>query len=400
MGGASTAAEAARLETNVASNVELLSILEVMVNGLVDAMAGSVPSGKSVDSDGVSLSAVSTGLDANADIAAVVLLRRTVGTDVVTVEGVSNAVDVNSPAVLLGNPVGAELVLSMAVDEELDVGTGVLLLRKIVGTEEMTVAVTITDVVLKTVVFSSGLLVKSKVMDEGTAGVGVRTVVSRVGPPELAAVGSAVILVVLGSTDNVMLGGKRRLVAFAAGKDLVIDRVAGLVASVAEDRVPGATMKLVLTVPDVKVVVIVRVNTTGDSAAVPFISAVVELGTLKGTVSKLLVVVGLTWLKSGLADIAMVVFAKLGSGAAEETRPWLLDEAVKVKFIHIEDWPGGDTVGRSIVVVNGEGVVKIEVAECESSVLVKFFDGPRLVMIGTGTEDNAVGAMPGGAVVV
>jgi hypothetical protein len=57
-------------------------------------------------------------------------------------------------------------------------------------------------------------------------------------------------------------------------------------------------------------------------------------------------------------------------------------------------------VGRSIVVVNGEGVVGIGVGEGEIRLLVRLFGGPRLVMIGTGKADDEVGAVPGGTATV
>jgi hypothetical protein len=155
----------------------------------------------------------------------------------------------------------------------------------------------------------------------------------------------------------------------------------------------------VLIVPDVKVVVIVRVRMTGDSAAVP-LAAVIELETLEGVACAMLVAVVTIGLRSVLADIATVVFAKLGDGITDETSPWLLDEVGDVEFNHTEDSVRGEAVGRSIVVVNGEGVVGIGVGEGEIRLLVRLFGGPRLVMIGTGKADDEVGAVPGGTATV
>ena len=158
-------------------------------------------------------------------------------------------------------------------------------------------------------------------------------------------------------------------------------------------------MKLVLIVPDVNVVVVVRVRMTGDSDAVP-LSAAVELETPEGVVCALLDAVVSSGLGSGLADIAIVVFEKLGGGAADGTCPSLLDEVGDVEFNHTDDSVRGEAVGRSIVVVNGEGVVRIGVREREICVLVRLCEGPRLVMIGTGTADDGVGTIPGGTVAV
>lgn len=328
----------------------------MIVDASLDEDGGAVLSRDSLDRDAVSLTVVGDASDVNAVNAAVVPLRKTVD---------------------------VELVLFTTAVAVLDVGTGVLLLRKTVGADGPAVAVTMREVVLKAVVLSSGLLVRSKVVDEGREGGDVRTVVLGMGPTEVAIVGTVAIPVRLASSDDVILGGATRLVAF-----------------VTEDKVPGATVKVVLIVPDVKVVVIVMVKMTGDSAAVPLMSAGVELEALEGATSALLAVVVSTEIGSGVAGIATVVFAKLGSGAADDTNPWLLDGVGDVELAHIEDSVRGDAVGRSKVVVNVRGIAEVKVGDREISVLVRLFGGLRLVMIGTGTADDVVGATPGGVAMV
>jgi hypothetical protein len=283
---------------------------------------------------------------------------------------------VNDAVVMLTKVVGAELVLLTAAVAVLDIGTEVLLLRKTVGTvsDGVTVAVIMTEVVLRAVVFSSGLLVRSKLVDEVRVEGNARTVVLGIEPTEVAKVGTVAILVRLVSSDNVTLGGAKRLVELASAEDVMVGRAVRFVASVVEDRVPGAIVKLVLIVPDVKVVVIVRVRMTGDSDAVS-LTATVELESPDCVTCSLLDAVVSSGLGSGLADIAVVVFAKFGGGAADGTCPWLLDEGGDVEFNHTEDSVRGEAVGRSIVVVNGEGVVGIGVVEREIWVLVRLFGG-------------------------
>jgi hypothetical protein len=214
-GGVSIGAEGTGLEMAFASDAELVSSLEVMADDPLDAVAEAVLSRNSLDRAGISLRLVGTASDVN---------------------------PVNDAVVLLMNTVGAELVSLTAAVAVSDVGTGVLLLRKTVGTDGVTVAVRMAEGVLRAVVFSSGLLVRSKVVDEMRAGGDARTVVLGIKPTEVAMVGTVAIPVRLASSDDVALRGAARLVALAAAEDTMVDRVVRLVASVVGDGVPRGTV--------------------------------------------------------------------------------------------------------------------------------------------------------------
>ena len=177
-----------------------------MADDSLDAVAEAVLSMNSLDKTGISLKVVGIASDVNAVIDTVVLLPKTVGAELVSLTAVA----------------------------VFDAGTGVLLLRKTVGADGVAVAVAMTEVVLKAVVFSSGLLVRSKLVDKVRAGGDESTVVLGIKPTEIAIVGIVAIPVRLASSDGVTPGGAKKLVALAAAEEAVVDRFVRLVASVIE----------------------------------------------------------------------------------------------------------------------------------------------------------------------
>lgn len=153
------AAEAVGFEMTVAGNSELLMISEAKVDKTVNGVATEV------------------------------LLRKTVEAEAVGLLGLENAVDVRAAVVLL---------------------------TKTVGTEEMTVALMVTDAMLRRLVLKRGVLSSGRVVDSETTGRDVSNVVFGPGFTEVAMIGTDVTLERPASVEDVVTGGVPKVVVFSA----------------------------------------------------------------------------------------------------------------------------------------------------------------------------------------